>query len=317
MLCTLTGCINEDLSDCGIDYKITYDVRLRTNLSTEIETELNLSEMAPIASLLKSELSTVFTDVAKDVDLSFYTNHLLTHHEEHEVNASSTSFQIYLPVDNYQHLALANWKSAPKVARTGESSDTNYKLSNEMNDTIDSHPIGLFSARFPIRVEDKAQSFHVVLTMINSSAIVVIDKNGCYPDDIFGNAKGFSTGFHMNDSIFQFEKTQVVKAKLISADDRYVGLYTVNFPSRDAKAAAKTTRADGDDSGIWQFNVYVKMNGKWVENKLAIKDPLQAGKVKIIKLKMLNNGSLVSETPQVGVSVTLDWKNASEYDVEI
>ena len=70
---SLASCINEDLSDCGADYAITYTLRLHTNLRAMLDDELRLPEEQAIAGRLETALAGVFTDRAADIDLSFYT----------------------------------------------------------------------------------------------------------------------------------------------------------------------------------------------------------------------------------------------------
>ena len=69
-----TGCstIDDDLSECGTDYRMDYEMRLVTNMTTELQTQLNTVAEANVAKALKQHLSTIFTDVANDISLSFF-----------------------------------------------------------------------------------------------------------------------------------------------------------------------------------------------------------------------------------------------------
>ena len=49
-------------------------------------------------------------------------------------------------------------------------------------------------------------------------------------------------------------------------------------------------------------------DGKYVKNTLYMKNPLKAGEMQIIKVKLNDEGGVVTENPEVGVSVELDWK---------
>jgi hypothetical protein len=53
------------------------------------------------------------------------------------------------------------------------------------------------------------------------------------------------------------------------------------------------------------------------ETVLHIKEPLRAGQLKIIKARVGENGQIESETPNVGISVTLDWKKGGTYNPEL
>ena len=59
----LSSCIDEDMSKCGKDYKIKYNLVLHTQIHTLIDIDLNTSEERNIANRLKQELGTVFTDL--------------------------------------------------------------------------------------------------------------------------------------------------------------------------------------------------------------------------------------------------------------
>ena len=90
----------------------------------------------------------------------------------------------------------------------------------------------------------------------------------------------------------------------------YRMLYATTLPSPD--------NAQGNpDDGIWQVKVYVTMDGKITENVLHVGEPLPVGKVKIIKGVIKDDGSVSTESPEVGVSVTLDWKPGGDHDVEM
>ena len=80
---------------------------------------------------------------------------------------------------------------------------------------------------------------------------------------------------------------------------------------------ARSAVAGDAADGIWQVKVYVSMAGKIAESVLHISEPLPAGGVKIIKGVIKDDGSVTTESPEVGVSVTLDWKPGGSHDVEM
>ena len=69
----LTGCsmIDEDLSSCGKEVVVEYDVELVTNMSLELEMQLDAQTDKEIIDLLREYMRRIFTDYAHDVDLSF------------------------------------------------------------------------------------------------------------------------------------------------------------------------------------------------------------------------------------------------------
>lgn len=48
-----------------------------------------------------------------------------------------------------------------------------------------------------------------------------------------------------------------------------------------------------------------------------MKNPLKAGEMQVIKVKLNDEGGVVTENPEVGVSVELDWKPGGDFDIEI
>ena len=70
----LSSCsiINENMSDCGLDNSIVYEMQVVTKVQTELQTQLNTQYEIPVAEALASNLANIFTDKAHDIDLSFY-----------------------------------------------------------------------------------------------------------------------------------------------------------------------------------------------------------------------------------------------------
>ena len=124
MMAVLAGCssIDDNLDDCGEQTKMDYELKLVTNVSTEVQTQLNaVTDLALVASL-REYLGGIFTDFAKDVNLSFYAvggNMELLHHDEHIMNNSEHSYTLYIPRQKYMHLAVANIEDDPVVYLDG------------------------------------------------------------------------------------------------------------------------------------------------------------------------------------------------------
>jgi hypothetical protein len=59
------------------------------------------------------------------------------------------------------------------------------------------------------------------------------------------------------------------------------------------------------------------VNDKYTETIFTMNEPLKAGKLKIIKTRLKEDGSLSTSNTAVGVSVKLDWKPGGSHDVEI
>ena len=304
----LSSCIDEDMSKCGKDYKIKYNLRLNTQIHTLIDIDLNTTEERHIANRLKQELGTVFTDHALDNDLSFFIGKVLYRHEANIMNANSVSYTIYLPRNDYQNLSLANTGSARNVKITGANDCKALALEQEQKDTINSHNIGLFTSRLSIDENDFEHDLQTTLYMANSSAVVVIDQSRVQPTELWGFVEGMATQFQVNDSTYSSSLNTMVRAKRINQDfitnsiPTHDALYTVCFPSIKQE---------------WRYHVIAKVNDKYTETIFTMNEPLKAGKLKIIKTRQKEDGSLSTSNTAVGVSVKLDWKPGGSHDIDI
>ena len=73
----MAGCsvIDDDLSNCPADeaqYQMEYELKLVTNMTTELQTQLTTITEISVANALKTHLENIFSDFAHDVNLSFY-----------------------------------------------------------------------------------------------------------------------------------------------------------------------------------------------------------------------------------------------------
>lgn len=335
----LPSCINEDLSECGKDYQASYTVQLHTNITTELETELTTQLEKAFGIELRSALSNVFTDRAQDLDLSFYTDdERLAQHDVHQMDASQAAYTIYLPIRNYQNLALANTAAEPLVQLDGLNMQRTLHLQqNEQADTVPSQTVGLFSARMPMEVEERDQEFHANLYMQNCTACLVLDPRTAPVADITGCVTGLASAFAVNDSTYSFAHSVPVRATLLrSSANRLLALHATGFASRDSlespssldsRASSATdkpatdraaTPSATDKPALWQMKVYVRLRtGSVTESILSMHEPLRAGQLRILKATIRDDGGIVSTTPDVGIAIRLDWKPGGSHEVEI
>lgn len=334
----LAGCglVDEDMRDCETDYTLDYELRMVTNLTTELQTELSLAADVQVATALRDYLKNVFTDFAHDVDLGFYDvvrdeaaeDSLRLYHEQHIMNANQSSYTLYIPIRRYMHLAVANITDNGLVHLESGALCHGARLDQQIRDTISCHRTGLFTARLPMDIkEGEDQQFEVSLYMANAATALVIDTLGSGIRDVRAFATGFANSFSICDSTYNFQYTSLVRAdKIDLPEPGKVCFATVNFPSRNPKdyEPAKSI-FDGDDpfvseeaeNALWRYKVYTTMSdGKTTESLLGVFKPLQAGQLKVIKVKVLENGAVQPDDPTVGVSVTLDWSPGIDINVD-
>ena len=314
--------IDEDMRDCEADTRIDYELRLVTNMTTELQTQLSQEADAEVAAALEACWKEIFSSRAHDVDLSFYDvaePMERLHHERHVMDASQTSYTLYIPVRRYMHMAVANLEGSGNVRLEDDGQSTTASLRQQLADTLDSQTKGIFTARLPMDIREGVdQEFDVRLYMANSSAAIVLDTLGSHVKDVRVYGVGFATEFDLADSVYHFPYTPVIRSRKVevgSVPGEPLCYTTVTFPSR----ASRESKADASGA-LWQLRVYSTMpDGKTAESVVHVTSPLEAGMVKIIKGKIYGNGALVPEEgdPSVSVSVVLDWTPGMEHEIEL
>jgi hypothetical protein len=303
---------------------IDYQLQLRTELSTQLQTELSAETDTFVREALQEWLAPVFTDKAKDIDLHFFKSEtdVISRRIQDVINANRTSYTIKLPLDNYMHLALANMADNNQMTLGDYEHSKSMVLNLPNSLKLKSMNTGVFSARLPMQVEDKSQNFEVFLYMVTAAVALVIDTTAC--DSLVsmeGTLNDAACGFSVRDSIFDFSRTchfEMVNVHVggpagaprrVFAEDEYVNpacLATVGMPTQDSTA--------------WTLTVVSELIGnRKTTSTLTINDALEAGTVRIIRLKMKGDGSVIDddENNEVGITVTLEWKDGGDHEMEL
>lgn len=320
-----TGCslVDEDLRDCGKEYSIEYSLTLVTNVSDEIASELETPTSTGLensaANALREYLKNIFTDYAHDVHLSFYDvaeDSLLLHREEHIMDASHSSYTLYMPERRYMHTALANVNDNPLANITGDDRCHREKLHQPVQDTLSSHTTGLFTARLPMDIQEgEDRNFYVSLYMANSAAAIVIDTTGRNIRDLKLFATGFATDFSVCDSLYHFKSAPVFRMDSLPLEEEGCCFASVHFPSRDTEDDTKDVVTE---PALWCLKAYVTtQDGSVTESVLGVTEPLKAGELKILKAKVLDNGAVQPDDPTVAVSITLEWSGGMDIPIDL
>ena len=330
----LAGCsmIDEDLSNCGEDLKLDYDLQLVTNVSIELQTELDRRNDANLIKALREYLAPIFTDYAHDLDLSFYDNQgdfARLHHEQHIMDANELSFTVYPPRRQYQNSAVANLERNGVVTLEGSEFCHKAHLIQSQGDTVTPHKTGLFTARQDIHLEDGVdKTYYVHMYMANCGAALVLDTSEASLKELKVVATGFASRFNIADSTYVFADTpsMVVADQIKTGNSGQQCFCTINFPSREPDAVMTRDIIETEEpfvsvdaqKALWQFDVYATLaDGTVTKSMLGVWKPLRAAQFKILHAHMYSNGGLEPDEPEVGVSVTLDWKEGNVYNPEI
>lgn len=337
----LSGCsyIDDELGECNNKkrYELDYELRLITNITTELHTQLGLETNVQLAANLRDHLSGIFTDYAHDVDLSFYDTEGAMprlQHYQHIMDASRQSYKLYLPMPQYMHLAVANVEYNPVVGLNGAEfcpqSCLSTVIGSSTADTIASHTTGLFTARLPMKMlEDVNQTFHVHLYMANCAAALVIDPRGHDISSLKVFSTGFASQFNICDSTYVFaSRDPIVRTQQVRAEDSNEVCYcSVMFPSREPShvnmthSVVETTepfRGEDSNETVWKFITYItKADGSVTQTIISIRKSIRAGQLMIFKGYVTDDGAVQTDDQTVGVSVTLDWNDGGNHDVPL
>lgn len=304
---------------CEGEYQLDYSLTLVTDITTEIQTELSQETDENVAEALRDYLSGIFTDRAHDVDLSFYDvgeDPRRLHHEQHIMDATQSSYTLYIPRRRYMHVALANLEGNGRVALEGDDVSSDARLVQSVGDTLEPHRTGVFSARLPMDMQESArQQYEVKLYMAGCAEALVLDTLGSKVRKVVVVAAGFATDFALADSTYRFRYTPLFKADKVDAGTvpgTKLCYASVNFPSRDVPAVK------AESTPLWLLRVNATLpSGSITQTQLSFHQPMPAGHFKLVKGKFLDDGSVVPEDSTVGVSVQLDWTPGTDFDIPL
>ena len=339
-----TACsqIDDDLSDCQPESQVDYELKLVTNMTTELETQLNTVADVLVSDALRKHLQNIFREFAHDVDLSFYDtagDSVRLHHETHIMNDNQSSYTIYLPGREYTHLAVANLVDNSLVSLRNDDRYHTHRLNQLAGDTLYSHETGVFTARHYMDVKGNvSQTFNVKLYMANCASALVVDTTGVDYRNIRVYSRGYATDFLAGDSAYVYaDRSPFVRADAVNVEkgSDKIAFCCVSFPSRNPdgwwmkeKKEEVSTRVEGeiiregeeDESGepLWEYIIYVTLNdGSVTQTVLTLHEPLLAGELKVIVGKMDVEGVIHIFDTHVGVNVTLDWNPGLDFNSEI
>ena len=311
--------VDDDTKDCDGTLTMDYELRLVTNLTTELETHLSMETEATLIQSIRKYLEPVFTDRPYDVELEFYDMQgasPLMYHESHVMDASQSSYTLYVPVRDYMHLAIANLSSVPSLSLEGDDFCGTAKLSQEVKDTISPHKAGVFTARLPMYIkENENQKFDVHLYMANCVSVFMADTTGSNIRDMKVFTGGFASDFEIRDSVYHYSNTPVMRTDRIAVNEGGNMVFaSVSFPS--LPGVESKSDGDGKDQVLWQIRCYATTAaGTVTETVMGVSEPLAPGDLKLIRAKLHDDGSISTDDTTIGISVILDWQPGTDHDV--
>lgn len=313
------SCIDEDLSRCGVNYIIDYRLELSASLRLTLDEELTTPAEQELAAALRQDLADVMSERAAVMDLSFFTvdGGSLTQHQTVEPDASSLSMTVYMNRGNYYNIALAATRQEPSVSIANSTEYRSINLQQEAADTVDAHRAAIYMGYELLQVDEASNHFYVPLYMVNSVPVLVVDPNGSPAETVAAYTRRTASGIVCSDSTFTYDHSAVVRT-LRTDGGGLVAYHSVCFPSTDASTSRAGSDITESEGSLWEMDLYTRMpDGEYVKNTLYIKDPLRAGEMQVIKVRLDDEGRVVTDNPEVGVSVELDWKPGGDFDIEM
>lgn len=328
LLFTACSLIDDNLATCGEDLVIDYQLQLHTELSMQLQTELMTETEEPVRNALSGWLSPIFAEIAKDVDLRFFSlqSDEIRHHIQEEINDQRTSYTFSLPKEDYIHLGIANLEDNNHLRLEGSNRSETMELSLGQHSELSSLNTGVFTARKYMSIGDSSESFNVHLYMATCAVALVIDTTTCDSmTSMVAAMLGSATRFSVRDSVYhydhmqttRFENVHIPPRKRITTQqdsasldikDTYICLAASSFPTADDKS--------------WQVSVRTSLGeNRHTNTTLTLREPVQAGTLRILRLHVDGKGAIEpdeSEKDQeMGVSIELDWKDGGSHDVEL
>ena len=301
---------------------ITYQLQLHTELSLQLETELYTDIDIPVREALQEWLAPIFTDVAQDIDLRFYSKEWddLRHQIQEVINDNRTSYTIYLPQENYMHLGVANIAENYQVQFLGTDHSETMEFRMPDKDIINPLNTGLFTARLPMNVDEQTRFFDVHLYMVNAAVAVVLDVMDC-PDfvSVEGVTMDCAESFMVKDSVFSHAhpRTFLLENLKLNYSELMPGKKGMKAAEAPLRCLATVCMPTPDDKP-WHVDFVTTMaGGETPRTTLEIDEPLKAGTLRIIRCRLGSNGEVVPLTQGVGASVELDWKEGGGHTIDI
>ena len=338
LLCAaiVQGCslIDDDLSVCGSDMSLELQMQLITNLDLELETVLSAETDIHTRAVLHDYFSNVFTDHAHDISIGFYSTQTeeLVYTIHDTIDANQSTYTFYLPKNDYHAIALANLDENGVVSIADSANSRMARLVTQSRDTLPTQQTGLFAVSRDVTVIDTAdQKIDLTLHMANSAVALAIDTGNVHALDMWAVLCNTADGLVLRDSLYTFshpktilmeritgsatvkgQRSKVKEKRTMSAtqesDTTYHRIFgCVSFPSPDESDAYGT---------YYQAKVYVMLSGGTItETVLNVHESLPAGCLKVLKLQLQESGEVVPlGSPEVGATVTLNWKEGNEYN---
>lgn len=312
-LSVCSSCIYDDLSHCGNLHTLSYSIIDNTTTARDvIREELTAPGTEPMAQELERVLLPMFSDQAHRLSLGFYLTEGSLHAKTGlNPEGNHHTLQMQLPPVAHEHIALAHNAEAYPVELRGieDADELSFFYNTLPADTTQTEMTGVFMGHALLPAE--ASTDTICLTMQNTAAAIVLTPLSGTP---LGEAAMYvretAMGCACSDSLFLFDGSPVLRGLRTDAGG-LTAFYSAAFPSRDESAAAAAP-----DKGLWEVDIYIRMDKEITKNTLHIDRPLRAGIPQVLSFTVDDRGE-IAPSQDVTVSVELDWNPGFDFDLEL
>jgi len=235
------------------------------------------------------------------------------------VDATHATYTLYIPREDYMHLALVNTMDNVNISVAGASHSATMNLLQNKTDTLPSYNTAIYSARQSMLMSDTTvHSYHVNLYMVTSAVTLIVDSDSDELRDMSVFVSGTASEFAVRDSVYAFTYPSLIRMEEVNT--RCYAAVTMPSPDEASSSLAPARMpAAGKASHLWQLRAYTTMpDGTTTETLISLNSPLKAGTLEIIRVKQLPDGSIQPvQNIEASVSVTLDWKDAGSHTIDL
>lgn len=294
-----SSCIDEDLSDCPPPSK-----------DVEISYELKVSQ----------DVSSGFSDEVRSLHLGFWNQPTNLYRElflEKEDIPNDMRFTVTLPVDNYQHIAMAN----------GEQADGSYlPYASDVNRTVHfynflkpdtipaiGHPAYAGMLQMNMEQSFKNEKYEVLLEPVSGKYVLHVN----HPETL-KNIKCFLKGNHQKFALW--EREWILNDKIVTDASSFASIASntatdFNFYTWPTYTSAGT-KAEALQEGWWKLYFYSELNDKIVQHIFTIKNGVKAGDVFEATFNIYEEGGEAVDV-EAGMEFNPDWEPGGDYEIEM
>lgn len=319
-----TSCntIDDDLSDCVKDYRVTLHVN--TQVDDVLARRLRDADDQAIREVLRAPLHTIFSEQGHDLNIAFYNNNQEANieylYQQDMQGARQATYSLFFASIPYRNIALANVAEEPTIDYADTENSTTAIITNRnaitANGTIATQQSALFTARKNVFIpSDVDSTLCVDLYMANGAAVLVVDTTGVKIRDMHVDMNGTASTFNLNDSTYSFNGSPTVNTRRFDAQQyNKLAFMGLTLPS-----PMQPTRADEDtqSGSYWTLTVYVdKPDGTTTRSIIYVRQPLHADELLIIKAILTPDGVIETVDVDAGISIDLDWSPGGEWNTD-